>query len=359
MTKRFLQIHLLTSYPPANLNRDDLGRPKTAIMGGTTRLRISSQSLKRAWRKSELFTNAFEGLIGTRTRKMIEKTINHLKSKNIDNIVIEQLEETLFEKVAKKDTIIHFSDVENSILCEKSEYIANKTEEYIKSLTSSGKKREKEIKEFIDSQKNDLSIFVNTHKNIDISLFGRMLTSSPAHNMEAACQVAHAISVHKVALEDDYFTAVDDLNAPGEDSGSAHIGITEFAAGLFYLYVCIDRKLLLKNLQEDEQLMAKTLSTFIEAITTISPTGKQNSFASRARASYVLVEKGEQQPRSLSAAFLKSIHTSDMLSDSIQALTQLRVNMNDIYGDCADELYEMNVLTASGKLSELKDFMGN
>jgi len=67
---RFLQLHLLTSYPPANLNRDDLGRPKTAIMGGATRLRISSQSLKRAWRKSDLFAEAVKGHVGTRTKEM-------------------------------------------------------------------------------------------------------------------------------------------------------------------------------------------------------------------------------------------------------------------------------------------------
>ena len=57
----FIQLHLLTSYPPSNLNRDDLGRPKTAIMGGKTRLRVSSQSLKRAWRTSDLFESALAG----------------------------------------------------------------------------------------------------------------------------------------------------------------------------------------------------------------------------------------------------------------------------------------------------------
>ena len=61
---RFLQLHLLTFFPPANLNRDDLGRPKTAIVGGVTRLRLSSQALKRAWRTSDLFSTALAGQWG-------------------------------------------------------------------------------------------------------------------------------------------------------------------------------------------------------------------------------------------------------------------------------------------------------
>ena len=67
---RFIQLHLLTSYPPSNLNRDDLGRPKTAIMGGVNRLRISSQSLKRAWRTSDVFKEKLSNNIGTRTKEM-------------------------------------------------------------------------------------------------------------------------------------------------------------------------------------------------------------------------------------------------------------------------------------------------
>ncbi|MFN8984843.1 MAG: type I-E CRISPR-associated protein Cas7/Cse4/CasC, partial [Burkholderiales bacterium] len=67
---RFVQLHVLTSYPPSNLNRDDTGRPKTAVIGDCTRLRVSSQSLKRAWRTSEIFETALKGNIGTRTKEM-------------------------------------------------------------------------------------------------------------------------------------------------------------------------------------------------------------------------------------------------------------------------------------------------
>ena len=66
----FIQVHMLTSYPPANLNRDDMGRPKTAKMGGVDRLRVSSQSLKRSWRTSELFQATMASHIGTRTKEL-------------------------------------------------------------------------------------------------------------------------------------------------------------------------------------------------------------------------------------------------------------------------------------------------
>jgi CRISPR system Cascade subunit CasC len=56
---KFIQLHILTSFPPANLNRDDLGRPKTAKMGGVDRIRVSSQSLKRLGERHS-FPNSFK-----------------------------------------------------------------------------------------------------------------------------------------------------------------------------------------------------------------------------------------------------------------------------------------------------------
>ena len=47
-----IELHSLTSHSPANLNRDDLGRPKSAVFGGVNRARISSQAIKRSVRTS-------------------------------------------------------------------------------------------------------------------------------------------------------------------------------------------------------------------------------------------------------------------------------------------------------------------
>src|SRR4051812_10100889 len=79
----FVQLHLLTAYPPANLNRDDTGRPKTAQFGGATRLRVSSQALKRAWRTSDVFERRLKGRLGERTQRLGEVVERHLVQQGV------------------------------------------------------------------------------------------------------------------------------------------------------------------------------------------------------------------------------------------------------------------------------------
>ncbi|MCD4845711.1 MAG: type I-E CRISPR-associated protein Cas7/Cse4/CasC, partial [Methanosarcinales archaeon] len=165
------------------------------------------------------------------------------------------------------------------------------------------------------------------------------------------------ITVHKVAVEDDYFTAVDDLNNGDDNSGAAHIGESEFASGLFYNYICINRTLLSENLGGDEELVNKALSSLVEAAAKVAPTGKQNSFASRAYASYIMAEKGTQQPRSLSVAFLKALNGKDLLDESVSTLKDTNKKMEDVYGKCSKDNFEMNAYTGQGSLSGILDFV--
>lgn len=358
---RFVQLHLLTSYPPANLNRDDLGRPKTAVMGGVPRLRVSSQSLKRAWRTSDVFENALKGHIGTRTKAMGVQVFDELIKKDIAEkkalewamaiaAVFGKLK-TLSKK--EKDALKDLGDAEK--LKKK------KTELEIEQLAHFSPEEEQAIDVLIETMAlrkegpsdEELELLRKEHTAADIALFGRMLASSPAFNTEAAAQVAHAISVHSVTVEDDFFTAVDDLNAGEEDLGAGHMGETEFAAGLFYLYACIDREALKENLGGDQALCDRTLAALIECAAIISPTGKQNSFASRARASYILCEKGDQQPRSLSVAFLKPVEGTDLLSSAVQRLEATVENMDKAYGDCASARCAMNAASGEGSLSAI------
>lgn len=148
-------------------------------------------------------------------------------------------------------------------------------------------------------------MLVHADTAADIAMFGRMLASVPKYNREAAVQVAHAITTHKVVVEDDYYTAVDDLKTSVEDAGAGFIGELGFGSGVFYLYACIDRELLLKNLGGDAALARKAIEAFVEGFAKARPSGKQNSFAALALANYLRVEKGSQQPRSLAAAFFK------------------------------------------------------
>jgi CRISPR system Cascade subunit CasC len=187
----------------------------------------------------------------------------------------------------------------------------------------------------------------------DIAMFGRMLADNPDFNREAAVQVAHAVTTHKVAVEDDFYTAVDDLKKPVEDAGAGFMGELGFGSGVFYIYVCVDAALLKANLGGDEALAKTAVSALIKALATVSPTGKQASFASRARASYM---KGDQQPRTLAAAFVKPIKGDDLLANSIDELQRTRDDMDLAYGACADSHAIMNVPARIGSLAEIQAF---
>lgn len=374
----FIQLHILASYPPSNLNRDDLGRPKTAVMGGTQRLRVSSQSLKRAWRESDIFKESLSGHIGIRTKEMgvyVYKALTTgcsledvIKNNDDANKIFSPMPESKAKKYAQeiagafgKVKITKKSKDEKAEETEdephgdlKLEQLAHFSQEEINIIDSL-------LKNIAESgetpTKDDLLLLRKQHTAVDIAMFGRMLASSPMYNTEAAVQVSHAITVHKVAVEDDYFTAVDDLNNGDDNSGAAHIGELEFASGLFYNYVCINRTLLADNLGGDEDLVNKTLRSLVEAAAKVAPTGKQNSFASRAYASYIMAEKGTQQPRSLSVAFLKALNGKDLLDESISALKNTNEKMENVYGKCSEDNCEMNAHTGEGSLSGILDFV--
>jgi CRISPR system Cascade subunit CasC len=346
----FIQLHLLTSYPPSNLNRDDLGRPKTAVVGGKTRLRVSSQSLKRAWRTSDMFSEAMKGHVGIRTKTMGIEIFNALRAKKIAEGKAKDWTKQIaevFGKSKKPNADKPLEDLEIEQLAHFSPEEKTSIFALVDKLTAASS----------GPTEKDLALLQKNHAAADIAMFGRMLASSPAFNTEAAVQVAHAITVHDVAVEDDYFTAVDDLNTGEQDSGAAHIGETEFAAGLFYLYLCINRDLLVENLGGDMELANKALGALVEAAAKVAPNGKQNSFASRAYASFVLAEKGTQQPRSLSVAFLKPVRGEDVLTKAISEMETKRANMERAYGPCADDRKSMNAETGVGSLDEIMKFV--
>ncbi len=188
-------------------------------------------------------------------------------------------------------------------------------------------------------------------------MFGRMLADNPGYNVEAAVQVAHAFTTHGAAIEDDYFTAVDDLKSldRAKDRGAGFISVNEFGSGVFYLYVCIDTNLLLKNLSDDKDLTKATLAAFVEAATKVSPSGKQNSYASRARAHFAMIERGSEAPRTLAAAFLKPVGMEgrDGIEESVKRLRQLREQFGRGYDEKFDAMAELDVAGDKGSLQEI------
>lgn len=338
---RFVQLHLLTSYPPSNLNRDDLGNPKTARVGGVERLRVSSQSLKRAWRTSELFQQVLAGNIGTRTKRLGIEAFDALIAAG----VAEKQAREWAGQIAK---VYGAVKKDNPLEIEQLVHVAPQERATLDALVAT-LAREKR-----GPNDEELDALLHTQTAVDIAMFGRMLAAKTEFNGEAAVQVAHAIGVHASAIEDDYFTAVDDLNS--NESGAAHIGESGFAAAVFYQYLCIDRDLLKKNLGGDEVLTQKALRALVQAALTVGPSGKQNSFASRAYAHFGLAEKGSQQPRSLSLAFVKPVSGGDYASEAVAVLERVRDNMDKVYGVCADSRSQFNVLTGEGSVAEFLDF---
>jgi CRISPR system Cascade subunit CasC len=341
---RFLQLHLLTFYPPANLNRDDTGRPKTAVIGGTTRLRVSSQALKRAWRTSEVFANTLDGHLASRTQRLGETVLAHLQAGGMAQdkaLAAARAIAGVFGKI-KPETDRDAARIEQLAFVSPQERDSALT---LADRALAG--------EAIDPKPDILLRRSDTAA--DLAMFGRMLAADPDYNREAAVQVAHAVTTHAVPVEDDFYTAVDDLKKPSEDAGAGFVGEQGFGSGVFYLYICIDRALLLRNLENDATLAGTAVAALVEAAATVSPGGKQNSFASRARAHYVLAERGDAQPRTLGAAFASAVHGADPLAASVARLRTWRDDMDAAYGPCADAREEM-LVGGAGTLAGMVDF---
>ena len=344
----FLQIHLLTVYGPSNLNRDDTGRPKSVVFGGESRLRVSSQSLKRAWRKSETFASKLEGHLADRTQRFGNDVHRYLRDGGMDD------DEAL---TAAREIAGFFGKIRNEkdkdpTFIEQLAFVSPQERTNVFAIADrllAGEKVE-------DLKADDL--LRRTDTAADIAMFGRMLADAPKFNREAAVQVAHAFTTHRAIAEDDYYTAVDDLKSRDEadDAGAGFVGVQEFGTGVFYLYICVDRGLLLRNLENDLAVRNASLGALLETAATVGPRGKQASFASHARAIYVLGERGSVQPRSLAAAFLKPIFGTDYAKQSIVELETLRKRLDAAYGPCADEHYVMDCIDGRGTLADLIQF---
>lgn len=354
----FIQLHLLTFYSPSNLNRDDTGRPKSAIVGGVERQRVSSQATKRAVRTSDVFTQALQGHLGERTQRFGDELEAHL-------IKEKKAAPEKAREIARKVAAIFGKVVEP----EKAKGEANKAKSELPpprtaQLAFIGpEEREAAIalaEAALAGEGEEIKaerVLRRADTAVDIAMFGRMLADNADFNREAAVQVAHAFTTHKVVIEDDFYTAVDDLKKSSEDAGAGFMGELGFGSGVFYLYVCVDSALLVRNLGGDGALAAQGLAALIEALATVSPTGKQASFASRSRASFILVEKGDQQPRTLASAFVKPVVSEDILGSSIARLEKTRDDMDEAYGACSDSYLIMDVTANKGSLAQIKAFV--
>jgi len=347
----YLNIHLIHNFPASNLNRDDTGAPKDTNFGGFRRARISSQCQKYAMRKHDVFKNEIKnagGDFGIRTKRIIALLADKFKDLGKSE------EESLKVAELVLGTIKVKKDGKND---EKSQVLL-----YI---------GEKELDEIVDvvlqdwenalkGSFKDPKAVINVIEErkafaVDIALYGRMLAQKGGINMKinAACQVAHAISTHKSAVETDYFTAVDDL-LPDDETGSDMIGVVEYNGACYYRYANIDLEKLKENLGEtNADLLAATVVGFIKAMALALPTGMQNSFAAQTYPSYIEVVAMDK-PLSYANAFSKPVRSSEKQSieeASIEALQKYAEKIERFLG--AEPFWRASIDIDSGSLPEL------
>ena len=349
-TPRFLQIHTLHSYPAALLNRDDSGLAKRMPFGGAVRTRISSQCLKRHWRtaKDEFAIHSIPGSTSAiRSRNTVERMVMQpLRDGS-------QFSEDLLTAVGAAFNVGIYGSKGTSEAGRQPLLLGSPEVEYLQKKAAaicaehSGDPRaaEEAAKDLFNVRRGEGANFRALYESarlpagLEGALFGRMVTSDPGANIDAAVHVAHAFTVHPEESESDYFTVVDDLQSDEEDAGAAHIGDMELTAGLFYGYVVVDVPGLVSNLEgceaddwvsADRTLAAKVIEHLLHLIATVSPGAKLGSTAPYGYADLMLVETGTRQPRSLANSFRDPAKAQ--VADATERLASHLGKMDDAYG---------------------------
>jgi CRISPR system Cascade subunit CasC len=325
MSKKFVEIHMLQNYAPSNLNRDDTGSVKDCVFGGYPRSRISSQCVKRSIRTSDFFEESLKEKLGERTKFLPEEIKNYLVdnkkfSKDTASIWAEKFmtigkndkkgEKDGDDKKKKKD------NPKEEALLETAQLMFYGKDEFLKIIDWIVDKNPSGIPDKIEAKDIQKALSELKAKPVDIALFGRMTTLEAFEDVSAACQVSHAISVNQFTTDFDYFTAVDDLSDKyREDSGSAHLGETEFTSSCYYKYFAIDYDSFLTSIGKDEKLARHALVAFVKAAVLSHPTGKQNSFAAHNPPHFLGIEiKNKKIPVNLSNAFIVPIKAKNETS---------------------------------------------
>lgn len=367
MAKNYLNIHVLISHSPSCLNRDDMNMQKSAFFGGKRRVRISSQSLKRAIRTSKYYKEHF-GEPSIRTNKLVKITdllLNQLSDEfdeneirfaaksfvrtakliddaESDDEIDEGSEQNHTETEAdKKLAVAPWVVEEIRQICRlikevKAEGLTDKERESAlkkvgKSVGKGKNKRkltetdclaealEKKISKRLKDKSNDIARAISSA--LDIALSGRMATSGLMTSVDGAMAVAHAITTHSVDADIDWFTAVDDLVQDEGEVGAGHLNTQEFSAGVFYRYASLNIRQLQDNLggaPRDQVL--DIASHLVHLFATVVPTAKQQSFAAHNVADLVLTSFSDM-PLSLANAFESPVNDrGGYLKPSAEAL---------------------------------------
>jgi CRISPR system Cascade subunit CasC len=382
-----IELHLLQNFVPSNLNRDDTGSPKDCEFGGVRRGRISSQCIKRAVRQAfdehHLFGEQTKDVLAARTKRLVDEAAKLLvqagrgddESRKVLAFALQSAklkvvedDKTQYLLFLPRRTIRRLADVVLQhwdtlvVACAAQNEPAEDGAK--KKSKSAEKKAAKEAvpKEVAKAIEETLE---NAERTPDLALFGRMIADNPDWNVDAACQVAHAISTNRVGMEFDFYTAVDDFR-PGDNQGSDMMGTVAFQSSCFYRYTCLDVDALRKNLgasegEEVSALTKQTVEAFVRACAYAIPTGKQNSMAAQNRPSYLLaVVRESGAPQSLANAFVKPVRPhgdKSLVEASIEELERYLDRSLELWGDRVKVLACAEVdATVSSRPERLKTF---
>lgn len=334
----FIELHILQNFAPSNLNRDDTGNPKDTEFGGVRRARISSQAIKRAIRNQKVFAEKTGVETADRTKWITRLLVKPLTAAGKDEKQAWQVAEAFATELGvgvEKDKKTEQSKTKVLLYLSKSEItdIANRLlGQWDKIVSTLKDGNSPELKAPVADWVKNLKKRTSAP---DIALFGRMLAEKPDLNIDAACQVAHAISTHRVNMELDYYTAVDDVQTD-EETGAGMIGVTAFNSACFYRYSRIDWDLLVKNLDGNKELARKTVEGFLRAAALAIPSGKQNSFAAQNPPDFMLgVVRKDGQSWSLANAFetpVKPERDGGLVSASVKRLNEYWSKLSKVYG---------------------------
>ena len=351
MNRTIVDVHILQTVPPSNLNRDDTGSPKTATYGGVRRARVSSQAWKRATRKAfDDYLDRSE--LGTRTKRVVELLAQRIEALDADRTAPEALQAAEAVLTAAKIAVKEPRGKKGAPA--ESGYLLFLSAQQIDALAhlaveaaAVGGTPDTRAAQALIKDKN----------SIDLALFGRMVADVTDLNVDASCQVAHALSTHAVETEYDYFTAVDDHKAADaeEDAGAGMIGTVEFSSATLYRYATLDVDLLARNLG-DPAAATRAVGAFLQAFTRSMPTGKQNTFANRTLPDAVVISVREDQPVSYVGAFEEAVTgTLDggRVRGSAQRLADYARDVTAAYGGEPVKTWVTGVGAAAGPLEAL------
>lgn len=330
----YLEISAIQVLPPSNVNRDDTGAPKTAMYGGVQRARVSSQSWKRAMRSD--FTQRLDpSQVGRRSKQVVQLVMDSLQSHHdVDAAQAEALavwaletaklnpskpkgKRTDVPAVAQMGYLLFLSQQQIDAVARAIGEVLDEGVDPADEKATKAALTAKKVRDLLD-----------TKHSVDIALFGRMVADAPDLNVDAACQVAHALGVSQVVPEFDYFTAVDDVVEDKEESGAGMIGTVEFYSSTVYRYAALNLDQLARNLG-DETATTMAVETFVRSFVEAVPGGKQNTFAHQTRPVVVLVSVGAGQPASLVGAFEEAV--GDGESHVAQAVARLATHAEEVY----------------------------